>query len=176
MAIWLWLSFPGPLYLYPPCPFTFRVTSFSATSWTYMVAPALKMFPPVNHIENKEKSLAFWIPWFHGSFHHLNFLPGMPQGRGRQKTKYQVNLVLEWWRRRCPFVLIIPQRSQALWDPQLARICLALSTPLSGFLSFSDLNFLSVSRKRKPEEIKHVISTHYFSHVSSFNPHNNPRR
>lgn len=47
------------------------------------------------------------------------------------------------------------------------RACQAVSTPLSGFLSFSGFNFPSVLKRRKPEEVKHIVNTHYISHNSA---------
>lgn len=43
-------------------------------------------------------------------------------------------------------------------------MCQALSTSLSVFLSFSDFNFLVLLKRRKPEEVKCAVSTHYISH------------
>lgn len=41
---------------------------------------------------------------------------------------------------------------------------LAICIPLSGFLSFSDFNFLSVLKSRKLEKIKYIISIQYILH------------
>lgn len=122
MTTHLWLPFSGTFYLCPSSPFTFSVTSFSTASWTYMVTATLKVFPPVSHTENKKKSLSLRIPWLPSSFHHFNLPSECVTGERKVEDKVSIQLDLRMMEKEvilC-FNIIIPQKSQALQNPQLA--------------------------------------------------------
>lgn len=141
------------------------MTFLSTASWPLRVAPALKAIPLVNHIGNKNLSLG--ISWFHGSFHHLNFLSLCTIGKREAEDKVSSQHGLGMMGREVPLCPNNTPGEPTIMGSSISGVWLELSIPLSVFVSLSDFNFLSILKKRKAEEIKQIIGTHSISHKST---------